>query len=90
MEDKDFERLLKICRIRLSEKEKPRIKSDIEEVITYFNVLEEVRTEGVEAAYHPLRVPEKLREDKVEECEDVELILKNAKTYRFYVVGPRI
>ena len=90
MEEKEFSRLLKICRLELSEKEQKGIKKDIEEVVAYFDILENVDTGNAKAAYQPIDVPEKLREDKVEQFGNVEGILKNTKTYRFYVVGPKV
>jgi aspartyl/glutamyl-tRNA(Asn/Gln) amidotransferase C subunit len=88
--DKDFERLLSICRIRLSEEEKKAVKGEIEAVIKYFDAVEGIDCDKEEEAYHPVPIPQKLRKDKVEECEDADLLLKNTKTYRFYVVGPKI
>ncbi len=90
MEEKELSRLLKICRLELSEKEQKDIKKDIEEVVAYFDILENVDTKGTEVAYHPINVSEKLREDKAEQFGNVEGILKNTKTYRFYVVGPKV
>jgi aspartyl/glutamyl-tRNA(Asn/Gln) amidotransferase C subunit len=90
MEEERFERLLKICRIKLTESEKTAIKKDIDEVIEYFNMLDSVDVGSTEPAYHPIEVEGKLREDKVVAYEDVIGLLKNTKTYRFYVVGPKI
>lgn len=90
MDDKEFSRLLKVCRIRLSEAERTGIKKDVDEVLACFNSLDEVDTKGVEEAYHPTRVKEKLREDKPSDFPDMDMILKNTKTHRFYVVGPNV
>ncbi|MCL5428004.1 MAG: Asp-tRNA(Asn)/Glu-tRNA(Gln) amidotransferase subunit GatC [Candidatus Marsarchaeota archaeon] len=90
MDDKEFSRLLSICRIHLRESERAAIKRDVDEVLEYFNSLESVDTNGVIEAYHPVAVGEKLREDAPSEFPDIGIILKNAKTYRFYVVGPNI
>jgi aspartyl/glutamyl-tRNA(Asn/Gln) amidotransferase C subunit len=90
MDDKDFERLLSICRIRLTGSERSEIKSEIEQVIKYFDEIEKIECDSEKPAYHPVPIPQKFRKDEVEECEDVDLLLKNTKTYRFYVVGPKI
>ena len=90
MQDKDFDRLLAICRIRLTDSEKKSVKAEIEDVIKYFDTIEKIDCDSEKEAYHPIPVPEKLREDVVEECEDPGLLLKNTKTYRFYVVGPKV
>lgn len=90
LEDKEFSRLLSICRIQLSESERQLIKKDVDEIISYFNSLAEVSTKGVKEAYHPIKIKEKLRDDEPSEFSDTNLILKNTKTYRFYVVGPNV
>ena len=90
MDDKEFSRLLKICRISMSESERHSIKKDIDEIVEYFDILDEVDTKGAKEAFHPINVPEKLREDRARNFEDAPLLLKNTKTYRFYVVGPDI
>ncbi len=89
MDENEFERLLAICRIRLSEKEKPLIKNDIEEVLEYFNMLDSVDAKG-RVAYQPVEVEGVMRDDNVEAFGNVAGMLKNAKTFRFYVVGPKI
>ena len=40
MEDNEFERLLKVARLKLTDMEKESIKADIEEVIGYFDRIE--------------------------------------------------
>lgn len=90
MEDKEFNRLLKICRIKLNENEYSSIKNDVEEIINYFDSLKSVKTDETNEAFHPILIPEKTAEDIPEEFDDIPAILKNTKTYRFYVVGPEL
>ncbi len=89
MKEKEFERLLSICRIRLSDSEKEQMKKEINEVLAYFDRIERIKCD-LEPAYHPIDLPEQLREDVVIDFDGIDLILKNAKTYRFYIVGPKI
>lgn len=89
MLDTEFDRLLTVCRIQLSEEERPKIKKDIEEIIEYFNTLDTLDVKETDAAYHPVPIKGKMRNDKLEEFPDINLILSNTKTYRFYVVGPK-
>ncbi|MEM0094952.1 MAG: Asp-tRNA(Asn)/Glu-tRNA(Gln) amidotransferase subunit GatC [Candidatus Micrarchaeaceae archaeon] len=89
MEYKEFERLLNVCRIRLSEADKEKMKRDIEEIISYFDEIDKVKCDE-EPAYQPIDLPEQLREDSVIPFEDTDDILANTKTYRFYVVGPKV
>ncbi len=90
MQEKEFDRLLKVCRIELSGSERSKIKKDFEEILQYFNSISEVDTKSAKDAYHAVEIPEQLRADEPVEFEAQELILKNTKTYRFYVVGPEI
>ncbi|MEM3227769.1 MAG: Asp-tRNA(Asn)/Glu-tRNA(Gln) amidotransferase subunit GatC [Candidatus Micrarchaeaceae archaeon] len=89
MDYKEFERLLKVCRLRLGEDEKEKMKKDIDEILSYFNEIDKVKGDA-EPAYQPIDLPEQLREDSVIPFEDVDAILSNTKTYRFYVIGPKI
>lgn len=89
MEDAEFDRLLKICRLRLSEKEREKIKKDVDEIIGYFNAVDRQNCDDA-PAYHPVELKEKTREDKVERFEDVDGLLSNTKTYRGYVIGPKV
>ncbi len=90
MIDSEFEALLRTCRIELSHAEKTSLKKDIEELIDYFNSIDAINVKGLDAAYHPVPVPQKTHADEVEEFADVSGLLGNTKTYRFYVVGPEI
>lgn len=90
MESEDFDRLLKICRLRLPEGEKARIKKDIDEIIAYFNTIESVDCDRYAPSYQPIPIPAKKRQDRVEGFRDIGKLLKNSKIYRFYVVGPKI
>ncbi len=90
MENIEFERLLEVCRLSLTEAEFSSIKKDIDEILIYFDTLKSIDTEGIEEAFHPVVIPEKTRDDIPEEFKDTQLILNNTKTYRFYVVGPEL
>ncbi len=89
MEAREFDRLLEVCRIRLSEDEKEKMKKDINEVLSYFDRIQKIECD-LDPAYQPVDLPEQLREDVVKDFKEVDLILKNTKTYRFYVVGPKV
>lgn len=88
MDAAEFDRLLKICRIKLEESEYQSIKKDVTEILDYFKILDEIDTSNTTEAFHPIKIPEKTSDDIVQEFNNVEGILKNTKTYRFYVVGP--
>ncbi len=90
MDSTDFDRLLKICRLRLADAEKTKIKRDIDDILAYFNTIESVDCDKYTPAYHPIDIPSKTRSDKVAPFHDVGKLLKNSKIYRFFIVGPKI
>jgi len=83
----DFDKLLKVCRIRLDKEEKEKMEKELEEIIKYFDVLDSVRIEEVNEQRAKV---ERLRKDEVKQFDNIEGLLKNTKTYRFYVVGPKV
>jgi aspartyl/glutamyl-tRNA(Asn/Gln) amidotransferase C subunit len=89
MQDKEFDRLLKITRLRVSAEERVQIKSDFEQVIAYFDEISSLEADG-EPAYHPVEIPGRLREDKVKPFADSESLKKRAKTSNGYIVGPKL
>lgn len=89
MEEKEFERLLKITRLKLSEQEKTRIKADIEEVIGYFDTIDAIKTEE-KPAYHPIQIPTRLRKDEVMPFPDVDELKKPSRLQNGYILGPKV
>ena len=89
MQDKEFDRLLKITRLRVSDEERVQIKKDFEQVIAYFDELSSIEASG-EPAYHPVEVPGRLREDTVKLFADAESLKKRSKTSNGYIVGPKL
>jgi len=83
----DFDRLLKVCRIRLEKEEKEKIGKEIDDIIKYFDVLDSVKIEEVNEQRAKV---ERLRKDEVKQFDNIEGLLKNTKIYRFYVVGPKV
>ena len=55
-------------RLTLTEKEAEEFLPQLKEVMDAFSTLEEVNTDHVEPAFHPIPVCNVFREDEVEEC----------------------
>jgi aspartyl/glutamyl-tRNA(Asn/Gln) amidotransferase C subunit len=89
MEEKEFERLLKIARLKLSEREAARIKKDIDEVVRYFDKITRFDASD-EPAYQPIHVPTKFRKDRVSRFDDVEMLKSGSKLHNGYIVGPKL
>ncbi|MCL4398939.1 Asp-tRNA(Asn)/Glu-tRNA(Gln) amidotransferase subunit GatC [Candidatus Parvarchaeota archaeon] len=90
MEKSEFERLLKICRLDLDKKEKDRLKDDTEEILKYFDQISKVDTHDLRPAFHPIELQGQTRKDKVIRFDKSERLLKNTKTHRFFVLGPKV
>jgi aspartyl/glutamyl-tRNA(Asn/Gln) amidotransferase C subunit len=89
MEDKEFDRLLKITRLKLTDKELERIKSDVEEVIGYFDNIDRIKTDE-KPAYQPIDVPTRLRKDEIIPFPDVEALKKPSRLHNGYIQGPKL
>ncbi len=89
MKDAEFERLLKISRVRLSDDEKIRIRKDIEEAITWLD-----KVQGIECsetpAYQPIYVPTRFRKDVVKKFGNVAGLKDGAELNDDYIRGPKL
>ncbi len=75
IDDKLIEHLSKLARLTFEESEK--LKSDLQKIIDYFEILSEVNTEGIEPMYTPIEEPCKLRELEPKPHENIEGIIAN-------------
>ncbi|MCL4376151.1 Asp-tRNA(Asn)/Glu-tRNA(Gln) amidotransferase subunit GatC [Candidatus Parvarchaeota archaeon] len=90
MEEYEFERLLKTARIELDKEESASVKKDINEILRFFDKLENVSLGEEEQAFHSVEIPEKLRKDSAENKNELENVFYNGENYRFYFLGPKI
>ncbi len=89
MKDEEFERLLKITRIKLTPKEREVIKNDVDDILVYFDKIEKMHVEK-KPAYQPIDVPTRMRKDVVKKFKDSSLLLQETETYNSYVLGPKL
>jgi aspartyl-tRNA(Asn)/glutamyl-tRNA(Gln) amidotransferase subunit C len=79
MEESDFNKLSRLCRISCTEEEKKNFLKSIEDILSYVDQLQEVDTEGVPPCLTVLEtLTNKLREDTPEEPLSRDLFLVNA------------
>lgn len=50
--DREIEHLAELGRVEISSKEKATLRSQLNEIITYFRMIDEADTEGVPPTYH--------------------------------------
>lgn len=89
MKDEEFERLLKISRVRLTDDEKRKIRKDIEEIISYFDKIQGIECKEA-PAYQPIDVPTRFRKDVVKKFGNVEGLKKDAVLNGDYIRGPKL
>lgn len=67
-----------LARITLSEDEEKKVGSELQDILTYIDMLNELDTDGVEAMSHCFPVTNVMREDVVAESMTVDEIVANA------------
>jgi aspartyl-tRNA(Asn)/glutamyl-tRNA(Gln) amidotransferase subunit C len=79
MEESDFNKLSRLCRISCTEEEKKKFSKSIEDILSYIQQLQEIDTEGVPPCLTVLEtLTNKLREDIPEEPLSRDLFLANS------------
>lgn len=73
-----IQRLEALSKIKLNEDEKKKCLEDLEKIISFMNILDEVDTENEEALSHAFDIKNVMREDEVIESMARTDILKNA------------
>ena len=78
IDEKLLNRLEKLSNIDLKESEKELIKNDLNDLLKYMEILENVDTEGIEEMVSPIKINNSiLRQDQVKTFENIEDIIKN-------------
>lgn len=79
-----------IARIELTDEEINKFTPQLAEVLELFSQLEQVDTQDIEPSFQPVRVENKLREDKIQECLPQKQVLALSKHKADgYFKGPR-
>ena len=89
MDRETIERVARTAHIKLTEDELERYRSDLEEILTYFELLDEA-PECDNYGVNPIEVADILRDDEPRMDIDPASLLKDMNTYEGYVRGPRL
>ncbi|SMO83116.1 Asp-tRNA(Asn)/Glu-tRNA(Gln) amidotransferase subunit GatC [Gracilimonas mengyeensis] len=76
--EKDVRYMAGLARLQLSEEEVKTFKEDMNDILGYMDLLEEVDTENVEPLEHVIELESRLRKDEAKEPLAHEDALKNA------------
>ena len=68
-----------LAMIEISEEEEKKYSKDLEQILTYAEILDNMDTSKSREFNNPIRNVNRFREDKVKEPLDRELLIKNAK-----------
>lgn len=70
--------LEKLARITLTEDEEKKVGNELQDILTYIDMLNELDTDGVEAMSHCFLVTNVMREDEVQPSMSADEIVANA------------
>ena len=70
--------LEKLARITLTEDKEKKVGNELQDILTYIDMLNELDTEGVEAMSHCFPVTNVMREDEVQPSMSADEIVANA------------
>lgn len=81
-DEKELEKLTKLCRIECTEEEKKSLQHHLTSILKYVDQLKEVDTAGVEPCYSVLKtLTNVMREDEIGELLPRDLFLANAPAH---------
>ncbi|MDY6778184.1 MAG: Asp-tRNA(Asn)/Glu-tRNA(Gln) amidotransferase subunit GatC [Candidatus Nanohaloarchaea archaeon] len=84
------EQVAENARLNLDGDELETFRGDLEDILDAFESLDEIDTEGVEPAFHPIEVGDRKRDDEREESFSQEEALANTKNKEDgFFKGPR-
>lgn len=78
------------ARLNLSDDEVEQLENDMNSILDAFRSLDELDTDDVEPAFHPINIDQKPRSDEPEDCLSQDEALSNTKNKEDgYFKGPR-
>lgn len=76
--EKDVDYIANLARLELEGEHKEKMQADLENILEYIDLLNEVNTDDVEPTAHVLPVKNVLREDKNKSSVDRQFVLDHA------------
>ncbi len=74
--------MARLARLNLNESEVDRFRKDLDAILTYMDLLNEVDTQGVTATVHTQAVTAPLRADELKESQSLQDVLANTSHQR--------
>jgi aspartyl-tRNA(Asn)/glutamyl-tRNA(Gln) amidotransferase subunit C len=76
--EQDVSHIAELARLELSPEELDLYTDQFNEILSFFDVIREIPTEGVEPTSHVIPMATQMRDDSVQETLDKEAVLSNA------------
>jgi aspartyl-tRNA(Asn)/glutamyl-tRNA(Gln) amidotransferase subunit C len=82
MKESEFEKLMRLCRLDCTPEQLRGLQADVEKVLAYVALLDEVKTEGVAPRLHIIEnLSSVMRDDTAGTCLPRQLLLDNAPSH---------
>jgi len=88
--EKDVSHLAELARLELSRKDVTEIRLQLNKILDYFKMIDDVDTEGVSPTYHVFDLVNILREDKPHSPKPKDLLENVPKKKDRYIKAPRM
>jgi len=87
----DFENLIKLSGFTIDEEERIILQKELEDFLNYSEIIKNFPVENIQAASHAVEKEAFIRDDKVKQWEDLEILLKNGPLVddTSYIVPPQ-
>ncbi len=80
-----------LARIRLDDGEVRGLRSQLDKILGYMDILAAVDTAGVNPTHHPLPLVNAMRDDREQGCQELADVLRNAPQHEDgYIAVPRV
>ena len=89
-ENKDFNKILDMAKINLTDDEKEDFSKEFEKIIDYFNHVKKVNTDNIDEFIQDFRVDNIGREDKVKSFPSEDILKNISKKKGRFIKAPRI
>ncbi len=90
--DKELiEKIAKISRLNLTEKDKEEFIKDFKDILEIFSKINKVDTNNIELSVQPIKIENVFREDKIKKSlDEKEVFLNSEHKEKEFFKGPRI
>lgn len=79
MDTEEVERVAFTARLELEDYEKKKFEGEFEDLLDWFSKIDEVETENVEPAFHPIDFENEMRSDEIEDTLSQKEALENTE-----------